>query len=187
MTPPLDVRTPWFRILKGADQQWTAQLACRVFGVAWPDGGRNRITHRCRHRLLYGDPGPLGRPQETYRGVRDRALPCLPGRPQPGLVLSSKPRVPLGLERPSPQVQFIYVNAGASHPADAWLDALNPGGRLLFPLTPSEGVGGMLLLTKVAPDTFKARFVRSAIRAKECERSTRRTRGRAEVELPSES
>ena len=28
----------------------------------------------------------------------------------------------------------IYVNAGASKPADAWLDALKEGGRLILPL-----------------------------------------------------
>jgi protein-L-isoaspartate(D-aspartate) O-methyltransferase len=31
----------------------------------------------------------------------------------------------------------IYVNAGASRPADAWLDALKDGGRLVLPLTVS--------------------------------------------------
>jgi protein-L-isoaspartate O-methyltransferase len=29
----------------------------------------------------------------------------------------------------------IYVNAGAIHPADIWLDRLNDGGRLILPLT----------------------------------------------------
>lgn len=29
----------------------------------------------------------------------------------------------------------IYVNAGATHPADNWLDRLNDGGRLILPLT----------------------------------------------------
>jgi protein-L-isoaspartate(D-aspartate) O-methyltransferase len=33
----------------------------------------------------------------------------------------------------------IYVNAGATHPPAAWLDALREGGRLLLPLTTSEG------------------------------------------------
>jgi protein-L-isoaspartate(D-aspartate) O-methyltransferase len=39
-----------------------------------------------------------------------------------------------GSNGPVPRCNFIYVNAGATHPADAWLDALNPRGRLLFPL-----------------------------------------------------
>jgi protein-L-isoaspartate(D-aspartate) O-methyltransferase len=33
----------------------------------------------------------------------------------------------------------IYVNAGATHPPAAWLDGLKPGGRLILPLTTSEG------------------------------------------------
>lgn len=64
-----------------------------------------------------------------------------------------------GCGAPLPACDFVYVNAGATHPADAWLDALNPGGRLLFPLTPSQGLGGMLLLTRVTVDEFKAKFV----------------------------
>jgi protein-L-isoaspartate(D-aspartate) O-methyltransferase len=35
----------------------------------------------------------------------------------------------------------IYVNAGASRPADTWLDALKPGGRLVLPLTVSMTTG----------------------------------------------
>src|ERR1700720_1250888 len=30
---------------------------------------------------------------------------------------------------------FIYVNAGATRPADIWLDRLKEGGRLILPLT----------------------------------------------------
>jgi protein-L-isoaspartate(D-aspartate) O-methyltransferase len=46
----------------------------------------------------------------------------------------------------------IFVNAGATRPEPAWLDALRPGGRLLVPLTvdtpaPNLGVGWMLLVT----------------------------------------
>lgn len=34
----------------------------------------------------------------------------------------------------------IYVNAGVTHPADAWLDNLAEGGRLLLPLSTDENV-----------------------------------------------
>jgi protein-L-isoaspartate(D-aspartate) O-methyltransferase len=57
----------------------------------------------------------------------------------------------------------IYVNAGATHPLDAWLDALRPKGRLLFPLTPDEGMGGMLLITRGDDRRFSARFVSLAM------------------------
>lgn len=42
-----------------------------------------------------------------------------------------------------PDCEAIYVNAGATAPLDAWLDALRPNGRLLFPLTPNAGPVGM--------------------------------------------
>ena len=35
----------------------------------------------------------------------------------------------------------IYVNAGATRPADIWLDRLNDGGRLILPLTSEKGFG----------------------------------------------
>ena len=42
------------------------------------------------------------------------------------------------------QIEFdaadvIYVNAGATRPADIWLDRLNDGGRLILPLTSDKG------------------------------------------------
>jgi protein-L-isoaspartate(D-aspartate) O-methyltransferase len=65
-------------------------------------------------------------------------------------------------EGPLPECDVIYVNAGVTGPPDAWLDALRPGGRLLLPLTPSEGVGGILLATRAAADRFDARFLCNA-------------------------
>ena len=53
----------------------------------------------------------------------------------------------------------IYVNAGATHPLGAWLDALNVGGRLIFPLTPHEGFGGMLLVTRRGASSYAASIV----------------------------
>lgn len=64
-----------------------------------------------------------------------------------------------------PPCDVIYVNAGATAPLDIWLDALRPGGRLLFPMTPAEGpggmpgAGGMLLVTHSSPNQFDARFL----------------------------
>jgi len=44
------------------------------------------------------------------------------------------------------QIEFdpadvIYVNAGATRPADIWLDRLKNGGRLILPLTSDKGFG----------------------------------------------
>jgi protein-L-isoaspartate(D-aspartate) O-methyltransferase len=64
-----------------------------------------------------------------------------------------------GAEGPLPDCDLIYVNAGATAPLEVWLDALRPGGRLLFPLMPAQGPGGMLLITRKSPDRFAARFV----------------------------
>ena len=61
-----------------------------------------------------------------------------------------------------PKSDVIYVNAGATHPPAAWLDALNVGGRLLFPLTPDEGLGCMLLVTRRAPTDYAATVVMRA-------------------------
>lgn len=58
-----------------------------------------------------------------------------------------------------PKSDVIYVNAGATHPPAAWLDALNPGGRLLFPLTPNEGLGCILLVTRRASASYAASVV----------------------------
>jgi protein-L-isoaspartate(D-aspartate) O-methyltransferase len=63
-----------------------------------------------------------------------------------------------------PDSDVIYVSAGATAPFDRWLDALRPSGRLLFPLTPDgsggrPGMGNMLLVTRVADESFNARFI----------------------------
>ena len=51
-----------------------------------------------------------------------------------------------GLQGDGTQIEFdpadvIYVNAGATRPADIWLDRLNDGGRLILPLTSDKGFG----------------------------------------------
>jgi protein-L-isoaspartate(D-aspartate) O-methyltransferase len=64
---------------------------------------------------------------------------------------------------PLPDCDVVYVSAGATDPLDVWLDALRIGGRLLFPLTPEKGVGGMILITRRATDCFDARFISGAM------------------------
>ena len=43
---------------------------------------------------------------------------------------------------------IIYVNAGVAAPPEQWLQALRPGGRMLFPWCPSEDAGVALLVTR---------------------------------------
>ncbi|MGE0579702.1 MAG: protein-L-isoaspartate O-methyltransferase [Reyranella sp.] len=77
--------------------------------------------------------------------------------------LAGQPNVSLqgvsGTSGSLPPCDAIYVNAGATHPVDTWLDDLRPGGRLLFPLTPDQGLGGMLLVTRGDGKTWPTRFV----------------------------
>ncbi len=67
-----------------------------------------------------------------------------------------------GSVAPLPACNVLYVSAGATAPLDVWLDALLPKGRLLFPLTPAEGFGGMLLVTRTSK-RYKARFLTRAL------------------------
>ena len=59
-------------------------------------------------------------------------------------------------QAPIPQCDLIYVNAGATHPPAAWLDALKIGGRLVFPLTPNEGFGVMLKIKRLGEISYSA-------------------------------
>jgi protein-L-isoaspartate(D-aspartate) O-methyltransferase len=64
-----------------------------------------------------------------------------------------------GAEGPLPACDVLYVNAGATEPLEVWLHALRPGGRLLFPMTPADGTGAMLLVTKKEDGEYAARFL----------------------------
>ena len=58
-----------------------------------------------------------------------------------------------------PESDVIYVNAGATHPPGTWLNALKVGGRLIFPLTPNEGLGVMLMITREVLDSYAANAI----------------------------
>jgi protein-L-isoaspartate(D-aspartate) O-methyltransferase len=70
-----------------------------------------------------------------------------------------------GVEGGLPSADAIYVNAAASHPPLAWLDALKPGGRLLFPLQAAHSSGVMLLVTRPpdASDAWPARVLTGVV------------------------
>jgi protein-L-isoaspartate(D-aspartate) O-methyltransferase len=63
-----------------------------------------------------------------------------------------------GSRGPFDTADVIVASAGATHPMPAWLEAVKPGGRLLFPLTAMEGMGIMALLTRVSEQSFAARL-----------------------------
>jgi protein-L-isoaspartate(D-aspartate) O-methyltransferase len=58
-------------------------------------------------------------------------------------------RIASGVDDELPSCDAIYVNAGATRPVAGWLDALNEGGKLLFPLIGSRGGGLALLMTRL--------------------------------------
>ncbi len=78
----------------------------------------------------------------------------------PNVLLHARSGIADGL----PKAAAVYVSAGITQPSFAWLDALLPGGRLLFPLQPEGGYGGMLLITKPTSGglSWPARFVSRA-------------------------
>ncbi len=69
---------------------------------------------------------------------------------------------------PFDPADVIYVNAGATRPADHWLDGLKDAGRLVLPLTTDMGFstdvsrmrrrGGVFLITREGED-FHARWI----------------------------
>lgn len=61
-----------------------------------------------------------------------------------------------------PHADVIYVNAGATHPLGNWLDALNIGGRLIFPMTTNLGYGLMLLITRRSDGDYGVSIVSPA-------------------------
>lgn len=62
-----------------------------------------------------------------------RATSNLSGYPNVSVVCGD------GSSAPFDPADVIYVNAGATRPADAWLDRLRDGGRLILPLTTDKG------------------------------------------------
>ena len=63
-----------------------------------------------------------------------------------------------------PEADAIYVNAAATHPLRAWLDALKVGGRLVFPLQTEHSSGAMLLVTRPGRgDVWPARFLSAVV------------------------
>ena len=69
-----------------------------------------------------------------------------------------------GVDAALPPADAIYVNAAAAFPVKAWLAAMKPGGRLLFPLQAAHSTGAMLLITR--PETggkWAARFLSGVV------------------------
>ena len=101
---------------------------------------------------LLGDTG-LVHAFEIENALASRAAATLRG--VPGVVVHCEN----ASDAPLPRADIIYANAGVTTVPDRWLDALNVGGRLLLPLTPNDGFGGMLMVERVAEDVFGAQVL----------------------------
>ncbi|MET0971642.1 MAG: rRNA adenine N-6-methyltransferase family protein [Tardiphaga sp.] len=103
--------------------------------------------------------GPDGKVHvyEIDAGLAARATDNLQDRAQVEVHAES------GIADKLPKVDAIYVCAGITQPSWSWLDALRPGGRLLFPLQPQDTLGGMLMITRPASGLrWPAKFVSRA-------------------------
>ncbi len=70
---------------------------------------------------------------EFDAGLAERAAANLADLPQVRVIRGDGSAVPFD------PADVIYVNAGATRPADHWLDGLREGGRLILPLTTNQG------------------------------------------------
>lgn len=88
--------------------------------------------------------GPRGKVTgiEIDRGLAARTRANLAYYPQVEVIGGS------GAELTMTGVDRIWVNAGASHPLNCWLDALAPGGRLVLPFTTKHGNGIVVRITR---------------------------------------
>jgi protein-L-isoaspartate(D-aspartate) O-methyltransferase len=104
--------------------------------------------------------GPTGRvvAYEIEPNIAERARANLARFPQVEV------RARSGVDEAPPKADCIYVNAAATHPVRAWFDALNVGGRLLFPLQAAHSTGDMLLITRPEQgDGWPARFLSGVV------------------------
>ena len=83
--------------------------------------------------------GPAGRVTaiECDRELAERARQCLSGFANVRVIHAN------GAAAAFDPADVIYVNAGVTHPAEAWLDSLTDGGRLILPLTTDENIPSM--------------------------------------------
>jgi protein-L-isoaspartate(D-aspartate) O-methyltransferase len=103
--------------------------------------------------------GPAGRvlafeADEALAGAATRNLASMPW---------VEVRADAGAQPAGETFDAILVNAGVTHPLDAWLDALAPGGRLILPMTSTMapvgniGKGLVFLVSLDSAGSFGAR------------------------------
>jgi protein-L-isoaspartate(D-aspartate) O-methyltransferase len=102
--------------------------------------------------------GPQGKVVaiEIDDGLAARAREALEPWPQVTVIHGD------GTRGPFEPADVIVASAGATHPLAAWLAAVKPYGKLLFPLTSTRGPGTMAHLIRVNADWFHAELVSTA-------------------------
>jgi protein-L-isoaspartate(D-aspartate) O-methyltransferase len=93
---------------------------------------------------------------EIDEGLATRARAALDPWPQVTVIHGD------GSHGPLEASDAIVVSAGATHPLPAWLAAVKPEGKLLFPLTSTRGPGTMAHLMRRSSEWFHARLISSA-------------------------
>jgi protein-L-isoaspartate(D-aspartate) O-methyltransferase len=94
---------------------------------------------------------------EIDEGLAARAKKNLEDLPQASIQARS------GIADDLPRVDAVYVCAGVTGPSWAWLDALKPNGRLIFPLHAVGAAGGMLTIRRpVHGALWPAKFISGA-------------------------
>jgi protein-L-isoaspartate(D-aspartate) O-methyltransferase len=112
------------------------------------------------HGLLHGDPGGARGARRQGDRLRDRGRHWPRRRPQPaGHLAACRGQGRRRGRRHVPEADIIYVNAGVVAPPLGWLEALKPGGRLVFPWRPRPDVGVALLVTRPRPDFRRRRLL----------------------------
>jgi protein-L-isoaspartate(D-aspartate) O-methyltransferase len=105
--------------------------------------------------VLVGDAGRVSA-YEIQGDLASRARDNLGHRPNVTVLATS------ASEGVLPRAHVIYVNAGATHPLENWLDALEIGGRLIFPMTSNQGFGVMVLITRRSDEGYAVSVVSQA-------------------------
>jgi protein-L-isoaspartate(D-aspartate) O-methyltransferase len=90
---------------------------------------------------------------EIHEALAARARTALESWPQVSVVHAD------GAHGPFDPADVIVVSAGATHPLPAWLTALKPKGKLLFPLTATRGAGIMAYVTRKSANLFAATLI----------------------------
>ena len=161
--PPLR-RRPRRHRREPRHQQRPAVAARAVDRRAQREGGRDGRPDRRRAPAIT-PPSWLISSGRRAGWSPTRSNPTSPSAPRPTWPAFLRSRsVPVRASKTLPKADAIYVNAAASHPPRAWLDALKVGGRLIFPLQAAHSTGAMLLITRPERgDVWPARLLSGVV------------------------